>query len=152
MASEWKRTSILVLTLGLANTIAPHATGREITSDREICEQELSNSFASAYRAGKTTASALNSAYTKMDAEERSVAEELFFQSKSEMVKVGVAFIGSSKLGLRERVSCYIGAYKKVNAGFINGFGNNLTKELKAIYITVPLLSSRELMHENGHE
>lgn len=152
MTSEWKRTSILVMALGLMTTIDAHAIGREMNSDREICEQELSKSFASAYRAGKTTASALNSAYSKMDAEERSATKELLFLSKSGMVKVGVTFIGNSKPGLRDRVSCYISAYKKVNAGFINGFGNNLTKELKAIYITVPLLSNREFMHENGHE
>jgi hypothetical protein len=56
------------------------------------------------------------------------------------MVKYGVAFISTAKPELRDRVSCYVSAYEKLNTGFISGFSENLTPQLIGLYVSLPLL------------
>ena len=126
------------LIFGAVNTIDTTAWAQR--SGYEICKEELAASFKSAYGAGKTTAISLNYGYSKMSREEQNSLKSIFFKSKSAMVKYGVAFISTAKPELRDRVSCYISAYEKLNTGFISGFSDNLTPELRGLYISLPLL------------
>jgi hypothetical protein len=138
--SKIKFSAIFAALLPLA-AIIPHspAYSQSYNAGWESCKEELSSSFESSYKAGKLTATALNAGYGKLGAAEKKSWRKTLLSTKKGMTQAGVAIITTTKPALSDRVSCYMGAFEKLNTGFITGFGENLTPDLKSIYATVPM-------------
>jgi hypothetical protein len=75
-----------------------------------------------------------------MNKEGKEAMRKIFFGSKNDMADLGVANISLAGKVDGDRVACYMGAHKKLNPGFIAGFSENLTPNLKKIYFDLPLM------------
>jgi hypothetical protein len=129
-----------VLLIAFASVLEPKALAQETISPYQACKNQLEGNFEGAYSAGKFAAVALSLKYSKMNKEGKEAMRKIFFRSKNDMADLGVANISLAGKVDGDRVACYMGGHKKLNPGFIAGFSENLTPNLKKIYFELPLM------------
>jgi hypothetical protein len=133
-----KRIHLLtgVILIGLSSPIV--AKAQPSSGQNQSCLERISP-FTGGYKAGKTTANALIVGYEKASINEKKSWKKTLLTSQNAMTQAGVAIMMEMEPKLSNYVSCYISAYEKLNPGFIAGFRDALTPELKKLYTSLPM-------------